>query len=163
MSPSIELIFFWFLFSGYFRSADPRVVSIVSGDCTHSFSALFYVITESLYRCVNAVFNAGKSSFPLFFWHISVSMSSLGCKALRMVISFLVLLSICLRSSLVHFKIGPEYLSSWTAQVFIFFISFLLYSFLSSRFLVFSRYSFLTLSFLFTCLMVSVFNTPKYL
>ena len=37
--------------------------------------------------------------------------SSLGCNALCMVISFLVLWSICLCSSLVHFKNGPEYLT----------------------------------------------------
>ena len=42
-----------------------------------------------------------------------------------------------------HFKNSPEYLTSWTAQVFIPLIRFLLYSFVSSCFLVLLRYSFL--------------------
>ena len=37
-------------------------------------------------------------------------MSSLSCKALYIVISFFVLQSICLSSSLVYFKNGSEYL-----------------------------------------------------
>ena len=45
-----------------------------------------------------------------------------------MVISFLVLWSICLSSSLVHFRKGPEYLTRGTAQVFIPLIRFLLES-----------------------------------
>ena len=45
-------------------------------------------------------------------------MSSLGCNALCMVISFLVLSFICLNSSLVHFRKCPKYLRG-TAQVFV--------------------------------------------
>ena len=41
----------------------------------------------------------------------SLSTSSLGCNALCMVISLIVLWSICLSSSLVHFRKGPEYLT----------------------------------------------------
>ena len=41
-----------------------------------------------------------------------LSTSSLGCNALYMAISFLVLWSICLSSSLIHFKNGPEYFTS---------------------------------------------------
>ena len=48
-----------------------------------------------------------------------LSTSSLGCNALCMVISFLILWSICLSSSLVYFKNSPEYLMRGTAQVFI--------------------------------------------
>ena len=92
----------FFFFFGYFRCADPRVISIAS------FSALFYVVFESLHRCVNTVFNADKSSSSLFFL-TRLSKLSLGCKALYRVISFLVLWSICVCSSLVHFKISPEY------------------------------------------------------
>ena len=62
---SIELFLFPLLFSGYNRSADPRVVDIVFGDSDLSSSALFYVVFELLYRCVNAIFNAGKSSSSL--------------------------------------------------------------------------------------------------
>ena len=52
-------------FSGYYRSAGHRVISIVSGGCNQSSYVLFYVIFESLYRCVNIVFSAGKSSSSL--------------------------------------------------------------------------------------------------
>ena len=47
---------------------------------------------------------------PSFLDTYYLSTSSLGCNALCMVISFLVLSSICL-SSRVHFKKGPEYLT----------------------------------------------------
>ena len=75
---------------------------------------LFYVDFESLYGCVHAVFDAGKSSFSLSFLGThSLSMSSLGCNVLCMVISFLVLWSICLSSSLVHLRKGPEVANEW--------------------------------------------------
>ena len=60
----MELLFFPFLFSSYCRSVGLRVVTIVSCGCYQSFSALFYIVFE-LYRCVNVVFNAGKSSSSL--------------------------------------------------------------------------------------------------
>ena len=92
------------LFSGYFLSVDPHVLSIISGGCNQSNSALFYVDFES-YRCINAVFNASKSSSSFFFFYTnSLSTSCQGCKALYMIISFLILWSICLSSYLVHFK-----------------------------------------------------------
>ena len=72
----------------------------------------------------------------------SLSTSSLGCNALCIVISFLVLWSIYLSSSLVHLRKGPEYLTRGTAQVFMPLIRFLLLSFVSSSFLVLLRYSF---------------------
>ena len=71
---------------------------------------------------------------PSFLDTNSLSMSSLGCNALCMVISFLVLWSICLSLSSVHFRKGPEYLTRGTAQVFIPLIRFLLESFVSSSF-----------------------------
>ena len=58
------------LFSGYCRPAGPRVVSIVSGGCNQSSSALSYVVFKSLYRCVHAVFTVDKSSSSFFSWHI---------------------------------------------------------------------------------------------
>ena len=82
--------------------------------------------------------------------------------ALCMVISFLVLWSICLSSFLVHFKKGPKYLTRGTAQVFIPFIRFLQDRFVSSSFLVL-RYSFSIFSFISTCLMVSASKMLKYL
>ena len=103
------------------------------------------------------------SPFPPFFPKTyNLSTSSLGCKALCMVISFLILWSICLSSSLLYFKKGFEYLTWGTALVFIPFIRFLLYSLLSSSFLVLLRYSFFNFSFISTCLMVSASNIPKY-
>ena len=47
------------------------------------------------------------------------SISSLGYKALCIVIYFLIPWSICLSSSLAYFKNGPEYVTKGTAQVFI--------------------------------------------
>ena len=79
---------------------------------------------------------------PSFLDSYSLSMSSLGCNALCMVISFLVLWSIYLSSSLVHLRKGPEYLMRGTAQVFIPLRRFLLESFVLSSFLVFLRYFF---------------------
>ena len=76
------------------------------------------------------------SPFPLSFLDkYNLSTSSLRCNALCMVISFLVLCSICLSSSLVHFRKG-------TTQLFIPLIGFLPESFVSSSFLVLLKYSF---------------------
>ena len=80
-----------------------------------------------------------------------------------MVISFLVLWSICLISSLVHWRKGPKYLTRGTAQVFIPLIRFHPGSFVSIILLVLLRYSFWILSFISPCLMVSASKMPKYL
>ena len=77
-----------FYFSDYFRSIGTCVVSIVSGGCDQFSSAHFYVVFESVYRCVNPVFNAGKSSSS-FSWHLSSVNVTLGYNALCMVYSFL--------------------------------------------------------------------------
>ena len=79
---------------------------------------------------------------PSFLGTNSRSTSSLGCNALCMVISFLVLWSICQSSSVVHLRKGPEYLTRSTAQVFIPLIRFLLLSFVSSSFLVLLNFVF---------------------
>ena len=79
---SQSCFFFPFLFFSYCRSVGLRVVSIVSGGCNQSSFAFFYVVFESLYRCINAVFNAGKSSSTLLLllllriFHTSVSWKS---------------------------------------------------------------------------------------
>ena len=78
---------------------------------------------------------------PSFLYRYSLSTSSLGCNALYMVISFLVLWSIFLSPSLVHLRKGPEYLTRGTAQVLIPLMRFLLESFVSSSFCVLLRYS----------------------
>ena len=86
---------------------------------------------------------------PSFLYTYSLSTLSLRCNALCMVISFLVLWSIFLCSSLVHLRKGPKYLTRDTAQVFI-----PLNRFLLGSFLVLLRYSFRIVSFICTCLMV---------
>ena len=79
---------------------------------------------------------------PSFLDTYSLSTSSPGCYALCVIISFLVLWSICLSLSLVHLRKGPEYLTRCTAQVLIPLIRFLLDSFVSSSFLLILKYSF---------------------
>ena len=63
----------------------------------------------SLWRCFVLLL----ASFlpPSFLDTYSQSTSSLSCKALCIVMNFLVLRFICWSSSLVHFKNGPEYLT----------------------------------------------------
>ena len=82
---------------------------------------------------------------PSFLDTYSLSTLSLGCNALFMVISFIVLWSICLRSSLVYLKKRPEYLTWDTVQVFIPLMRFQRESFVSSSFLVLLRYSMLAI------------------
>ena len=83
-----------------------------------------------------------ESPLSPFFLHIQFTVSSLGCKALCTVMSFLVIWSICWSSSLVLFRNDPEYLTRRTAQVFILLIIFLLCSLPLSNFLVLLVYSF---------------------
>ena len=89
---------------------------------------------------VSMLFSMLASPLPSSLDTYSLSISSLGCKALCIVLSFLVFVSICWNSSLVHFKNGPKYLTRRTAQLFILFIRFLPYSFVSSSFLILLRY-----------------------
>ena len=70
-------------------------------------------------------------------------MSSLRSKALCIDINFLVFWFICLRSSLIHFENGPEYLISGNTKVFIPLMRFLLPSLISRCFLVYLRKTFL--------------------
>ena len=101
-----ELFFFPFLFPSYCHSVVHRVVSTVN-------SPLSYFPMWSSSRCIEASTLSSMlvSSLPHSFLDTySLSMWSLGCNALCMVISFLVLWSICLSSSLVHFRKCPELL-----------------------------------------------------
>ena len=66
----MELFLFPFLFPSFFHSVIYRVVSIVSDYRYQSSFVFFYVVFEPSYGCVNAVFDAGKSSTPLFSWYI---------------------------------------------------------------------------------------------
>ena len=47
-----------------------KAKTVVDG-CNESSFVFLYIVFESLYLCVNAVFNAGKSSSSLFSWNIS--------------------------------------------------------------------------------------------
>ena len=98
---------------------------------------------------------------PPFLDIYSLWTSSQGCHTLCMVISFFVLLSICLSSSLVHLRRGLEYLTRDTAQVFIPLIRFRLESFVSSSFLVLLRYSFWILFFISTFLWCQPPRSPS--
>ena len=99
---------------------------------------------------------------PSFLDTYNLSTSSPGCSALDMVISFLVLWSICLSSSLLYFKEGLEYLTWKTTQVCIPLISFLLDNFVSNSFLVLQYSLLIFKNFISSCLMVSASQMPKY-
>ena len=110
-------------------------------------------------RCIDAstLFSVLANPLPPSFLDTcSPSTSSPGCNALCMVISFLVLWSICLSSSLVHFRKGPEYLTRGIVQVFVPLIRFRQESFFSSIFLVLLRYSFWILSFISTFIIIII-------
>ena len=92
---------------------------------------------------------------PSFLDTYSLSMSSLGCKALSIVINFLALWFICLGFSLVYSKKGPEYLSRETTQVFIPLMRFLRQSLASRSFLVRLRFTFYF--FLHLCLLADYY------
>ena len=96
---------------------------------------------------------------PSFLDTYSQSTSSLGCKALCMIIIFIVLWStlVLLWSTS---KIVPSILQGGQPK---YLIMFLIYSLVSSSFLVFLSYSFWISFFISTYLMVSASNFPKYL
>ena len=65
---SIQLFHFLYLFPIFFFVffVNVYVVNAVSGHCNASFFALFDVVFESLYLCIDAIFNAGEFSFSFF-------------------------------------------------------------------------------------------------
>ena len=84
------LFFFFFFFWLFWLSFGLVVWPILDGlpsssdfqiHCNQSSSALFYVVFDSLYRCIKTIFNAHKSSFYSFLDTNCIFMSSLGCKA----------------------------------------------------------------------------------
>ena len=95
--------------------------------CLFYLLFLVAVVFLSLYRCIDTILNAAKISSS-FSWHIQSVNDISGCKALCLVISFLVLWSLYWSSSLVHFKNSPEYLIKGTVQVFTPLMRFLLCS-----------------------------------
>ena len=123
-------------------------------------STRFSMLSSS--HCIDALTLSSMPESPLppsFLTTYRHSTSSLECNALCMIISFLVLWSVCL-SFLVYFKNGPEYLTRGTAQVFIPLIRFLFHSFVSSSFLVLLRYSFLIFSLIASSLIVLASKMP---
>ena len=120
-----------------------------------SFSLLFLKSSLRVFISMNRYYLQRWRVLFLLFVN-SFSMSSLGCKALSIVISLLALWSICWRFSLFHFRNGPEYLKRRTAQVFIHFIRFLPYTLVSSSFLVLLKYSFLIFSFCSLLMMILI-------
>ena len=77
---------------------------------------------------------------PSFRDTYRLSISSLGCKALCICMSY-VLLSICSSPSRVYVKNCPKYLLRGTAQVLIPFVRFLLYNLVLSSFLILLIYT----------------------
>ena len=117
--------------------------------CNQSSSAPSYVVFDE-----STLFSVLANHFPPSFVDTyNLSKLSLGC--------FLVFLSICTSSFLVHFKNGPDYFTSGKAMVFIPFIRFPWYCLVSSSFLFLPR-CFLNFSFISTFLMVSDSNIPTY-
>ena len=110
-----------------------------------NLSLLF--LMNSLSPCINASmqFSMLVSQFPPFLVSYSLSMSSVRCKALCIIINFLVLWFFCLSSSLVHFKNSPEYLTRR--------IKFMLQSLILRSFLILLEYSYF---FLYICLLDGV-------
>ena len=68
--------------------------------------------------CRQDLFNIARSILDSY----SLSISSIECKNLFIVINCLVIWSICLCFSLAHFKNDPEYLTNGTAKVYICYI-----------------------------------------
>ena len=92
---SIQLFFFSFLLRSYFCSVDLCVVCIVSGGCNQS-SPRFLMWSSS--HCIGASMLSSMLPSPLplsFLDTYSLSTLSMGYKTLWIVMSFLVLWSIC--------------------------------------------------------------------
>ena len=87
------------------------------------------------------------SLLPLFLDTYCLSLWSLGCKALCVIINLFILWSIWLSIFLVHFRSGSEYLTRWVDQVFIPLMIFLLQILVSISSRVLLRYFFRNFSF----------------
>ena len=97
--------------------------------------------------------------FLLLFLTHSLPMLSLGCKALYIVINFLVFWFIGLSSSVVDLKNGTKYILWKTDLVIISLMKFLPQNLVWRNFLVLLKYSFLSFSFISAYLFTS--NIPK--
>ena len=77
----------------------------------------FYVVINSLYWCIHAIFSTAESSSSFLSRHILsiYVIFRMWSKVKWFVISFLVLWFICASSFLIYFKNGPKYLTRRTA------------------------------------------------
>ena len=89
----MDFLSFPFLFPSFLSFSYLSCCSVVSDGRNQSSFVFFYVVFESLYGCVNAVFDAASPLPTSFLGTYSLFTSSLGCNALCMVISSLVHLS----------------------------------------------------------------------
>ena len=129
------------------------ITNAVTGNLI-SFSLFLLMLSTSLRIDASTQSSVLVSSLPPSFLFISILEFKAWCK----VIYFLVFLSICLSSSMVHFRNGPECLTWGTAQLFIPLMRFLLQSLVSWNFLVLVKYSYLFfLSFLFSLCPLPIF------
>ena len=149
------------MFSGPFVEVPLSSISeIVPSRCNLSFLIFLYSLRDVL-REVSTLSSMQASSLPPSFLHTcSLSISSLGCKALRIVMSFLVFWSIC--SSFALYKNGPEYLTRRQPRFlslwwdFFYIVWFRVVP--RSPEILFSHFPFIS-----HCLMVSTLNIPKHL
>ena len=123
----------------------------------HVLSVLFLVamisltlrfLMKSSSHCIDATSLTSMLQSPLPPSFLDTYSLWTSCKALWIVISFLVLRSIFWSFPLVHFKNSPEYFTRWTVQVLIPFMRFLQYSLISWSLLVPLRYSSYFFSFI---------------
>ena len=84
----------------------------------------FNTVFKSSYWCIYAILNTNESTSSFFFLTYCLHHHLSYVKALCIVINFIVLGSVCLSFSFVHFKNGFHYLTSGVAQVFILLIRF---------------------------------------
>ena len=163
---SIQLFFFSFLFSVFLLLF--YCLSLGWHCCYGLLQLVFFLLSfvGSLSSQIVAFMQLSVLESPLsssFLDIYSLFISSLSCKALCIIINFLVLWSIPLIFSLDHFMNGQNYLTRRTAQVFTPFSRFLPQSLVLRSFLVLLKYTFLTFSFIYVCLMIYASNIPKYL
>ena len=139
---------------GYFCSVDACVVCVVSGCCNQFSSALFLC---SLLVVVWTLFPMLASPlYPSFLGTYILSTSSLGCKALCIVMSFF-FWSICWSSSQEEVPYERDSLG-----IHLFDEISAIYSLASCSFLVLLWYFFL-FSFISACFLMSASNISKYL
>ena len=127
-----------------------------------NLSWLFLMLSSSCIDASTLSSMRASPSPPSFHDTYSLSLASLECNSLSIVITFLVYWSIYISSSRVHFKNDPDYHTRRTAKMYILLTRFLLLIVVSLSFLVRLRYS-LFIFYFIACLMRSAFNIPKYL